>query len=75
MMDELQRQIIAIQLIQELIVDKLDEANIVSRVQFENELQDRVKQLNERVSALSNEIEQSKQKSPIMFVNTIMGEA
>lgn len=74
-MEELQRQIIAIQLIQELIVDKLDESGIVSRDDFEVQLQIRVKELNKKIDALSIDESKNESKTPPIFYNNIVGEA
>lgn len=74
-MEELQRQIIAIQLIQELIVDKLDESGIVSRDDFEVQLQIRVKELNKKIDALSIDESKNESKNPPIFYNNIVGEA
>jgi site-specific recombinase len=51
-MEELQKQIIAIQIIQELIVDKLNEVGVFTRIDFEKELQQRVKKFNEEIDKL-----------------------
>lgn len=74
-MEELQRQIIAIQLIQELIVDKLDESGIVSRDDFEVQLQIRVNELNKKIDALSIDESKNESKTPPIFYNNIVGEA
>ncbi len=71
-MEELQKQIIAIQLIQELIVDKCDEAGIFSREDFEIQLQNRVDKFNKDIEKLKKEEEERK---PVIFVNGIVGEA
>lgn len=70
-MEELQKQIIAVQLIQELIVDKLDAAGVFSREEFEEELKGKVDELNKTLKKISEE----QTKTPIMFVNNIIGEA
>lgn len=70
-MEELQKQIIAVQLIQELIVDKLDAAGVFSREEFEQELKGKVDELNKTLKKISEE----QTKNPIMFVNNIVGEA
>lgn len=70
-MKELQKQIIAIQLIQELIVDKCDEAGIFSREEFEIQLQTRVEKFNRDIQKLK---EKEVRKS-VIFVNGIVGEA
>jgi hypothetical protein len=71
-MEELQKQIMAIQLIQELIVDKCDEAGIFSREDFEIQLQNRVDKFNKDIEKLKKEEEERK---PVIFVNGIVGEA
>jgi hypothetical protein len=70
-MGELQKQIIAIQLIQELIVDKCDDAGIFSREEFEIQLQTRVEKFNRDIQKLK---EKEVRKS-VIFVNGIVGEA
>lgn len=74
-MEELQKQLIAIQLIQELIVDKLDEAGVFSREEFEEELKGRVDELNKTLEKISKEINNDEVKKPMMFFNNIVGEA
>jgi hypothetical protein len=73
-MEELQKQIIAIQLIQELIVDKCDEAGIFSREDFEIQLQKRVDKFNKDIEKLKKEEEQNQNK-PTVFMGGIVGEA
>ena len=55
-MEDLQKQIIAVQLIQELIVDKLDAAGVFSREEFEEELKERVDELNKTLQKISQEM-------------------
>ena len=74
-MEELQKQLIAVQLIQELIVDKLDEAGVFSREEFEAELKERVDELNKTLEKISEEINKDEVKTPTMFFNNIVGEA
>ena len=74
-MEELQKQLIAVQLIQELIVDKLDEAGVFSREEFEAELKERVDELNKSLQKISEEINKDEVKTPMMFFNNIIGEA
>jgi hypothetical protein len=45
-MEELNKQLIAIQIIQELIVDIMDEQGIFDRSEFEIRLKERVDKLN-----------------------------
>jgi hypothetical protein len=70
-MEELQKQIIAIQLIQELIVDKCDDAGIFSREEFEIQLQTRVEKFNRDIQKLKED----EVRKPVIFVNGIVGEA
>lgn len=63
MEEELQKQIIAIQIIQELIVDKLDEVGVFSRSDFETELKQRVEKFNKEIAKLKK-IEEEKQIPP-----------
>lgn len=74
-MEELQKQLIAVQLIQELIVDKLDEAGVFSREEFEAELKERVDELNKTLEKISKEINKDEVKKPMMLFNNIVGEA
>ena len=74
-MEELKKQLIAVQLIQELIVDKLDEAGVFSREEFEAELKERVDELNKTLEKISEEINKDEVKTPTMFFNNIVGEA
>jgi hypothetical protein len=73
-MEELQKQLIAIQLIQELIVDVLDSNNVISRIDFEDRLNDRVHKLNKDIEKYNNE-STSKSKNKIPIISTIIGEA
>ena len=52
MLEDLQKQIFAIQLIQELIVDKLDEAGVFSRKDFENELTKKINEFNKTLEKI-----------------------
>ena len=74
-MEDLQKQIIAVQLIQELIVDKLDAAGVFSREEFEEELKERVDELNKTLQKISQEMIEEQTKKPIMFGNNVIGEA
>jgi hypothetical protein len=74
-MEELQKQLIAVQLIQELIVDKLDAAGVFSREEFEEELKERVDELNKTLEKISKEINKDEVKKPMMLFNNIVGEA
>jgi hypothetical protein len=75
MLEDLQKQIFAIQLIQELIVDKLDEAGVFSRKEFENELKEKVDEFNKTLEKISKELNDDKTKTPAMFMGNIVGEA
>jgi division protein CdvB (Snf7/Vps24/ESCRT-III family) len=75
MLEDLQKQIFAIQLIQELIVDKLDEAGVFSRKDFENELKEKVDEFNKTLEKISKELNDDKTKTPAMFMSNIVGEA
>ena len=75
MLEDLQKQIFAIQLIQELIVDKLDEAGVFSRTDFENELKEKVDEFNKTLEKISKELNNDKTKTPAMFMSNIVGEA
>lgn len=74
-MEDLQKQIIAVQLIQELIVDKLDAAGVFSRGEFEEELKVRADELNDTLRKISEEMIEEQSKKIIMFGNNIIGEA
>ena len=75
MLEELQKQIIAIQIIQELIVDVMDKNHIIERDEFEKLLSDRVKKLNKELEILNSQIkEEQKYKMSNWHGNTI-GEA
>jgi hypothetical protein len=76
-MEELQKQIIAIQLIQELIVDMCDEYGIFTRTEFENRLNIRVVELNKKIEQLnSNVTKKNKEKSKTTnIISSIVGEA
>jgi hypothetical protein len=75
MLEELQKQIIAMQIIQELIVDVMDKNNIIERGEFEKLLSDRVKKLNKELEILNSQIkEEQNYKMNNWYSNTI-GEA
>jgi hypothetical protein len=74
-MEELNKQLIAIQIIQELIVDIMDEQGIFDRSEFEIRLKERVDKLNKELEILSLQVkEEQKYKMNNWFNNTI-GEA
>lgn len=75
MLEELQKQIIAIQIIQELIVDVMDKNDIIERGEFEKLLSERVKRLNKELELLhSQSKEEQNYKMNNWYGNTI-GEA
>ena len=63
---EIEKKLIAIELIQELIVDILDEASIIQRKDFETLLSHRVSEYNETEDI---------KKYPFNLFNTPIGEA
>ncbi len=73
MIEELQKQIIAMQIIQELIVDVMDKNNIIERGEFEKLLSERVKKLNTELEILHSQSKEE-QNYKIWYGNTI-GEA
>jgi polyhydroxyalkanoate synthesis regulator phasin len=73
-MEELQKQIIAIQLIQELIVDMCDEFGIFKRTEFENRLNSRVDDLNKQMAQLNTNLNKTETK-PILILTSVLGEA
>ena len=75
MLEELQKQIIAMQIIQELIVDVMDKNDIIERGEFEKLLSERVKKLNKELEILNSQIkEEQNYKMNNWYSNTI-GEA
>jgi uncharacterized protein YaaN involved in tellurite resistance len=75
MLEELQKQIIAIQIIQELIVDVMDKNDIIERSEFEKLLEQRVKKLNKQLDTLNEQIKEEKQYNINNYFNPIVGEA
>ena len=73
MLEELQKQIIAIQIIQELIVDVMDKNDIIERGEFEKLLSERVKKLNKELELLHSQSKEA-QNYKTWYGNTI-GEA
>jgi len=73
MLGELQKQIIAMQIIQELIVDVMDKNDIIERGEFEKLLSDRVKKLNKELELLHSQSKEE-QNYKTWYGNTI-GEA
>lgn len=55
MYEEIQKKLVAMELIQELIVDILESSDIIKRTEFENELQKRVDQYNKEVDEYNSE--------------------
>lgn len=76
-MDELHRGLIAVQLIQELIVDKCAEYGLFTREEFEKELTKRVTELNKKLEDMKKEEEMLEKKStnPFYYFNPAPGEA
>lgn len=58
-MEELQKQIVAMQLIQELIVDVLDDKGIINRGEFEILLKERVDLFNQQLETLNSVLQQN----------------
>jgi hypothetical protein len=75
MLEELQKQIIAIQIIQELIVDVLDKNDIIQRSEFEELLGERVAKLNRHLDTLNEKIKEEKKYDINNYFNPIVGEA
>ena len=67
---EIEKKLIAIELIQELIVDILDEAKVIQRKDFETLLSRRVDEYNQEIDN-ENDIK----KYPFNLFNTPIGEA
>jgi hypothetical protein len=67
---EIEKKLIAIELIQELIVDVLDEAKIIQRKDFETLLSQRVNEYNKEVDN-----ENDFKEYPLNLFNTPIGEA
>jgi hypothetical protein len=75
-MEELHKQLIAIQIIQELIVDIMDEQGIFDRSEFEIRLKERVDKLNKELETLSLQAkEEQKYQMNNWFNNNTIGEA
>lgn len=72
-MEELQKQIIAVQLIQELIVDVMDTKGIIARSEFEDMLKVRVDKFNKDIEKYAKE--NSKVEKVIPYISNIVGEA
>ena len=67
---EIEKKLIAIELIQELIVDILDEAKVIERKDFETLLSQRVSEYNQEVDN-----ENDFNEYPFNLFNTPIGEA
>jgi hypothetical protein len=75
-MEELNKQLIAIQIIQELIVDIMHEQEIIDRSEFEIRLKERVDSLNKELEKLSLQVkEEQKYQMSNWFNNNTIGEA
>jgi hypothetical protein len=75
MLEELQKQIIAIQIIQELIVDIMDENDIIDRSEFEERLKGRVDLLNKQLEILNSQVKEEKKYQMNSWFNNPIGEA
>ena len=75
MLEELQKQIIAIQIIQELIVDIMDENDIIDRSEFEERLKGRVDLLNKQLEILNSQVKEEKKYQMNNWFNNPIGEA
>lgn len=74
-MEELNKQLIAIQIIQELIVDIMDEQGIFDRSEFEIRLKERVDKLNKELEILSLQVKKEQQYKMNNWFNNTIGEA
>jgi hypothetical protein len=70
-MNEIQQQIIAIQLIQELIVDMCNDAGVFNRAEFESKLKDRTIEFNDKIK----EYMDNQKKENVIYMPNIIGEA
>ncbi len=75
MLEELQKQIIAIQIIQELIVDIMDEQGIFGRNEFEIRLKERVNTLNKELEKISSQAKEEQKYQINNWFNNTIGEA
>lgn len=75
MLEELQKQIIAIQIIQELIVDVMDKNDIIERSEFEKLLSDKVKKINKQLDSINEQIKEETKYDINTYFNPIIGEA
>jgi hypothetical protein len=74
-MEELNKQLIAIQIIQELIVDIMDEQGIFDRSEFEIRLKERVDKLNKELEILSLQVKEEQKYQINSWFNNTIGEA
>jgi hypothetical protein len=75
MLEELQKQIIAIQIIQELIVDVMDKNDIIERSEFEKLLSERVTKLNKELDILNAKYKEEQKYQNINWYGNTIGEA
>jgi hypothetical protein len=75
MLEELQKQIIAIQIIQELIVDVMDKNDIIERGEFEKLLSERVTKLNKELDILNAKYKEEQKYQNINWYGNTIGEA
>jgi hypothetical protein len=74
-MEELHKQLIAIQIIQELIVDIMDEQGIFGRNEFEIRLKERVNALNKELEKISSQVKEEQKYQINNWFNNTIGEA
>lgn len=74
-MEEINKQLIAIQLIQELIVDIMDEQGIIDRNEFELRLKGRVDKLNKELEKLSLQAKEEQKYQVNTWLSNTIGEA
>jgi hypothetical protein len=74
-MEELHKQLIAIQIIQELIVDIMDEQGIFGRSEFEIRLKERVNALNKELEKISSQVKEEQKYQINNWFNNTIGEA
>ena len=74
-MEELHKQLIAIQIIQELIVDIMDEQGIFGRNEFEIRLKERVNTLNKELEKISSHAKEEQKYQINNWFNNTIGEA
>lgn len=74
-MEEINKQLIAMQLIQELIVDIMDEQGIIDRNEFELRLKGRVDKLNKELEKLSLQAKEEQKYQINTWLSNTIGEA